>query len=103
VHNPEVATHLLDAAVYAAMEDMLLDPGTLAESIDVRDEAGEGEHRRVAEELAKIAGLIQSVDDERSWLIDQYATDQMAEDVYIKGNRALDGRLAELRREKVRM
>jgi hypothetical protein len=99
-HNPEIATHILEGAVFDMIRDAMLDPQKLRECIEVIANDRGTDHFRVAQDLARIAASIKAIDDERKRLIEQYASDQMAEDTYISANRGLDARLAGLRREK---
>ena len=57
----------------------------------------------IARELARIAGAIRALDEERRRLIGLYAAEQMAGDEYITANRALDRDLERLTREKAKL
>jgi hypothetical protein len=59
--------------------------------------------RSIARELARVAGEISALDEERRRLINQYAAEQMTGDEYITANRALDGDLDRLTREKTEL
>jgi hypothetical protein len=57
----------------------------------------------IARELARVAGQIRALDEERRRLINRYAAEQMAGDEYIRANRDLDRDLARLTREKAEL
>ena len=78
----------------------MLDPGKLRGCIDT---GGRLDDRSIARELARIAEEIRALDEERRQLIDRYAAEQMAGDVYITANRSLDRDLERLTREKAEL
>jgi hypothetical protein len=79
------------------IRQVMLDPARLRRCID----SGEGvDDERTARELARIAGQIKVIDDERRRIIDLYAAEKMAGDEYITANRTLDKDLERLIRAK---
>ena len=95
--NAEIGTHILEGKVFEIIREIMLDPAKLRGCIDT---GGRSDDRSIARELARIAGEIKALDDERRRLIDQYAAEQMAAEAYITANRALDRDLERLTREK---
>ena len=78
----------------------LLDPAKLRRCVD---SGGGLDDRSIARELARIAGHIKGLEDERRRLIDRYAAEQMTGDEYVTANRALDSDLERLIREKAKL
>jgi hypothetical protein len=59
--------------------------------------------RKVARRLAHVAENIGAIEDKRRRLIDQYASEKITGEEYITANRALDGELERLTREKAEL
>jgi hypothetical protein len=59
--------------------------------------------RSIGRELARIAGHIKGLEDERRRLIDRYAAEQMTGEEYVTANRGLDRDLERLIREKAKL
>jgi hypothetical protein len=78
----------------------MLDPGKLRSCIDT---GGRSDDRSIARELARVAGEIRALDEERRRLINRYAAEEMAGEAYIAANRALDRDLERLTREKAEL
>jgi hypothetical protein len=98
--NSEIGTHILEGKVFEIIREIMLDPGKLRGCIN---NGGGLDDRSTARELAKVARKISTVDQDRRQLMDRYATDQMTGEEYISGNRALDGKLERLVREKAKL
>jgi hypothetical protein len=98
--NSEIGTHILEGKVFELIRETMLDPGKLRGCIDT---GGRSDDRSVARELARVAGEIRTLDEERRRLIDRYAAEQMAGEAYITANRALDTDLEQLNREKAEL
>jgi site-specific DNA recombinase len=95
--NSAISTHILEGKVFEMVREVMLDPARLRRCID----GGEGmDDERIARELARIAGQIKVLDDERRRIIDLYAAEKMAGDEYITANRTLDKDLERLIRTK---
>jgi hypothetical protein len=95
--NSAISTHILEGKVFEMIREVMLDPARLRRCID----SGEGvDDERTAWELARIAGQIKVIDDERRRIIDLYAAEKMAGDEYITANRTLDKDLERLIRAK---
>jgi site-specific DNA recombinase len=98
--NSEIGTHILEGKVFELIRAIMLDPGELRGCIDI---GGRLDDQSIARELARIAGKIRALDEERRRLIGRYAAEQMAPEEYITANRALDSDLARLTREKAEL
>jgi hypothetical protein len=98
--NPEIGTHILEGKVFELIRETMLSPAKLRGCIDT---GGRLDNRSIARELARVAGEIRALDEERRQLINRYAAKQMAGDEYITANRALDSDLERLTREKAEL
>jgi site-specific DNA recombinase len=98
--NAEIGTHILEGKVFEMIRDIMLDPTKLRGCIDT---GGRLDDQSVARELARIAGEIRALDEERRRLIERYAAEQIAGEAYITANRALDRDLERLTREKAEL
>ena len=98
--NSEIGTHILEGKVFELIREIMLDPGKLRGCIDT---GGRPDDRSIARELARIAGEIRALDEERRRIIGRYAAKQMAGGAYIAANRALDADLERLTREKAEL
>jgi hypothetical protein len=95
--NSEIGTHILEGKVFELIRETMLDPAKLRGCIDT---GGRSDDRHIARELARVAGKIRALDEERRRLINRYAAEEMAGEEYITANRALDRNLERLTREK---
>jgi site-specific DNA recombinase len=98
--NSEIGTHILEGKVFELIREIMLDPGKLRGCIDA---SGRLDDHSIARELARIAGEIRTLDEERRRLIELYAAEQMAGETYIAANRAMDRDLERLTREKAEL
>jgi hypothetical protein len=98
--NSEIGTHILEGKVFELIQEIMLDPAKLRGCTDAGGRSGD---RSIARELARIAGEIRALDEERRGLISRYAAEQMAGEAYITANRALDRDLERLTREKAEL
>src|SRR5262249_11365416 len=78
----------------------LLDPAALRGCIKNEPRRDD---QRVARDLARIAGHIRGLDEERRRIIELYAREEMGGEEYIAAHRALDKELGRLIREKTRL
>jgi hypothetical protein len=99
-NNSAIATHILEGQVWEMIRGTMLDPANLRNCI--KDDAAPND-QSIARELARTAGHLKLLDDERRRIIGRYATGQMAGDDYIAANRALDKDLERLRRRKAEL
>ena len=99
-HNSEIGTHILEGKVFEMIREIMLDPGKLRGCIN---SGGGLDDRSTARKLARVAGKMSALDQERRQMIDRYAADQMTGEEYISGNRALDEKLERLVREKAKL
>ena len=98
--NSEIGTHILEGEVFELIREIMLDPGKLRGCIET---GGRLDDQSIAKELARVAGAIRVLEEERRGLIGLYAAEQMAGDEYITANRALDRDLERLTREKAEL
>jgi hypothetical protein len=98
--NAEIGTHILEGKVFEMIREIMLDPGKLRGCIDT---GGRLDDQSIALELARIAGEIRALEEQRRRLIGRYAAEQMAGEAYIAANRALDRDLEWLTREKTEL
>jgi site-specific DNA recombinase len=96
--NSEIGTHILEGKVFELIREIMLDPAKLRSCIAT---GGPLDEQSIARELARVIEEISELNEERRQLIGRYASEQMAGDEYISANRALDGDLERLTREKV--
>jgi hypothetical protein len=95
--NSRIGTHILEDKVFEMIRDTMLHPSMLRGCI----EGGSGlDDRKIARRLARVAENIGAVEDERRRLIDRYAAEEIGGEEYIAANRALDGDLGRLTRER---
>src|SRR5258708_35312998 len=95
--NSEIATHMLEGKVFEMIEATMLDPARLRCCIDG---GGGVDDRRVAQQLARVAGKLKALDDERRRIIGVYAAEQKSAEEDIEANRALDKELKRPTRAK---
>jgi hypothetical protein len=86
--------------VFELIREIMLDPGKRRGCIDT---GGRLDDQSVARELARVAGEIRALDEERRRIIGRYAAEQLAGEAYIAANRALDRDLERLTREKAEL
>jgi site-specific DNA recombinase len=98
--NSEIGTHILEGKVFELIREIMLDPAKLRGCIET---GGRLDDQSIARELARIAGEIRALDEERRRLINRYAAEQMAGEGYIAANRALDRDFERLTREKAEL
>jgi hypothetical protein len=98
--NSEIGTHILEGKVFELIRDVMLDPAKLRGCIET---GGRLDDQSIARELARIAGAIRALNDERRRLIGRFAAEQMAGQAYIAANRALDRDLERLTGEKAEL
>jgi hypothetical protein len=98
--NSEIGTHILEGKVFEMIQEIMLDPGKLHGCVD----KGRGsDDTSTARKLARVAGKMSALDQDRRQLIDRYAADQITGEEYLSGNRALDEKLERLVREKAKL
>ena len=95
--NSTAATHILDNKVVDLIREVMFDPQKLGLCIESGDRVVDPTSAR---KLARIAGEIKHLDDERRHVIERCATERMAAEEYINRNLALDAALNRLKREK---
>jgi hypothetical protein len=95
--NAEIGTHILEGKVFELIREVMLDPAKPRGCVDT---GGRLDDQSIARELARVAGEIRALDEERRRLIGRYASEQMVGEEYITANRALDTNLERLTGEK---
>ena len=70
--NAEIGTHILEGKAFELIREIMLDPGKLRGCIDT---GGRLDDQSIARELARIAGEIRALDEERRRLIGRYAAE----------------------------
>jgi hypothetical protein len=70
--NSEIATHILEGKVFEMIREIMLDPGKLRGCIET---GGPMDDQSIARELARIAGEIRVLEEERRRLIGRYAAE----------------------------
>jgi hypothetical protein len=98
--NPQIATHLLEDAVFDIIQKQMLDPITLRSGIDELKSDGDKDHAAIANNLMTLAREIQKAEERKRQLIDLYASGVLSEAVYVDGNVALDQELHALKHKK---
>jgi hypothetical protein len=99
-HNSRTGTHILEDKVFEMIRETMLDPVKLRGKID----GGGGlDDRKIARRLARVAENIGAIEGERRRLIGQFAAEKMTGEEYIAANRALDGELERVTREKAEL
>ena len=94
--NPQVATHLLEDAVFEIIQKNLFDPEKLRGCMEAFKNGSEGNCDKAAQGLMAIARKIQAADERKRQLIDLYASGHLAEAAYVDANISVDQELAEL-------
>jgi site-specific DNA recombinase len=95
--NSRIGTHILEDKVFEMIREIMIDPARLRGCID----GGGGlDDRKITRRFARVAENIGAAEDERRRLIDRYAAGKIGSEDYIAANRALDGDLERLTREK---
>ena len=64
--NPQIATHLLEDAVFDIIQKQMLDPVTLRSGIDELKSDEQKDHAAIAERLMAIAREIQTVEEHKN-------------------------------------
>src|SRR5262249_22004880 len=85
--NSQIGTHILEGKVFEMIRETMLDPVKLRGCI--KNDGG-SDDRRIARELARIAGHIGGLDTERRRIIGLYARGEMPGEEDITANPALD-------------
>jgi len=98
--NPQVATHLLEDAVFEIIREQMLNPVTLRGCMEALKSGAERDQEKVAQSLMAIARKIQAAEERKRQLIDLYASGHLAEAAYVDANISLDQELHELKSRK---
>lgn len=99
-NNSRIGTHILEGQVFEIIRETMLGPAKLR--CCIKNDAGRDD-RSIARELARVAGQIKVLDDERRRIIGLYAAEQMAGEEYVHANRVLDKDVERLTRAKAEL
>jgi site-specific DNA recombinase len=99
-HNPKIATHLLEDAVFEIIHEQMLNPVTLRGCMEALKSGAERDHDKIAKSLMAIARKIQAAGERKKQLIDLYASGNMTEELYVNENIGLDKELYALKQKK---
>jgi site-specific DNA recombinase len=95
--NPEVKGQLLENCVFAAIEQVMLDPAKLRECMDYFKEDARDAGERIEKELRAIDGRLADLEAKKQRIIDIYLSGDLSRDGYAAKNRELDGIIEALR------
>src|SRR5262249_15625409 len=98
--SSQIATHLLEDAVFEIIREQMLNPVTLRGCMEALKGNGEQDQEKVAQGLMAIARKIQAAEERKRQLIDLYASGHLAEAAYVDANISLDQELHELKSKK---
>jgi hypothetical protein len=98
--NPQIATHLLEDAVFEIIREQMLNPVTLRGCMEALKTSAEKDQEKIAQSLMSIARKIQAAEERKRQLIDLYASGHLAEAAYVDANISLDQELHELKSKK---
>ena len=98
--NPQIATHLLEDAVFEIIRDQMLNPVTLRGHMEALKRGAKRDDSKIAQSLMAIARKIQEAEERKRQLIDLYASGHLAEAAYVDANISLDQELHELKSKK---
>lgn len=88
---------LLENCVFAAIEQIMLNPEQLRECMDCFDEDEREAGERIAKELRAIDGRLADLEVKKQRIVDIYISGDLSRDGYVAKNRELDGVMAALR------
>jgi site-specific DNA recombinase len=98
--NKEVATHLLEDAVFDIVQKQMFDPSKLRACMDALKSDEQKDHAKIGDALMRLARDIQAAAERKKKLIDLYASGNMTEELYVNANIALDKELYALKQKK---
>jgi hypothetical protein len=102
-HNPEVATHLLDAKVLEMIRDTLLVPEKLQACMEGLERGKNDKHENLVEQFARFTARIAGVEAKKQRSIDLYAAGRLAKEPYEAENITLDHEIQRLKKRKARI
>jgi hypothetical protein len=98
-NNPEIKGPLLENCVFAAIEQVILNPARLRECMDYFKEDARDAGERIEKELRAIDGRLADLEVKKQRIIDIYLSGDLSRDGYTAKNRELDG-ITEALRER---
>jgi site-specific DNA recombinase len=102
-HNPEVATHLLDAKVLAMIQNTLHVPEKLQVCMEGVQEGRNDKHENLVQKLERFTARITGIEAQKQRSIDLYAAGGLTNEAYTAENLTLDRELQRLRKRKARI
>ena len=95
--NPEIKGPVLEERVFAAIEQVMLDPVKLRECMDYFKEDHREAGERIEKELRAIDGRLADLEVKKQRVLDVYVSSDISRDGYVAKNRELDGIMEALR------
>ena len=95
--NPEIKGPVLEERVFAAIEQVMLDPVKLRECMDYFKEDHRDAGERIEKELRAIDGRLADLEEKKQRVLDVYVSGDISRDGYVAKNRELDGIMEALR------
>jgi hypothetical protein len=92
-HNPEVATHLIEAKVLEMLRNTVFVPEKLLACIQGLEGGRNDKHENLVQRVERCTARIAGVEAQKQCTIDLYAAGGLSKDVYIADNLTLDGEL----------
>jgi hypothetical protein len=103
VHNPEVATHLLEAKVTEMVRDTLFNPDKLLPCLEGLESGKNNKHEHLVRQLERFSDRIVGIEAQKERSIKLYAARGIANEAYIIENRNLDREIERLRQRKAQI
>ena len=95
-HNKEIKAEALESRVFAMIRDVMLDPAKLRECMDFFKDDAQVAKRRLERRLKAIERRIQKVREEKTRIIDIYASGDLSRDAYVAKSLHYDTEMTEL-------
>jgi hypothetical protein len=102
-HNPEVATHLLEAKVLEMIRDTLRVPERLIAYMEGLERGKNDKHEHLVRKLEGFTDRIAGVEAEKQHSINRYAAAALTKEAYIALNLSLDAEIQRLHKRKMRI
>jgi DNA invertase Pin-like site-specific DNA recombinase len=102
-HNPEVATHLLEAKVLEMIRDILLVPERLIACLEGLECGKNNKHEHLARKLERFTDRIAGVEAEKQHSINRYAAGGLIKEAYVTLNLSLDAEIQRLHKRKAQI
>jgi site-specific DNA recombinase len=99
-YSKEIRAELLEAKLFEMIEDVMIEPTKLRESMPFFAEDHRTASRRRDRKLGRISAQLLDVEDRKRRIIEVYASGDLSKDAYIARNRAYDAEAVELTSQK---